>query len=361
MDSKPIQCGFESAPGALFLGFQGRHRAADVPVLVEHPLFVAHGRDRSRKVTTCTTWAHAASSGTCRSGAQPELREQGDRGLQVGDPLLAIARRPVTAHAAHDHAQDAGPATEPPSNTAAYSYLLGLYLGDGCISPGTRAGSRSPHRMRRHLARPDRSLRGRRRSQSTPATKSTGSDASDTSTVVGTSQHWPCLFPQHGPGKKHERQIALEPWQQEIVDAHPWDFIRGLIHSDGCRITNWTDKVVAGERKRYEYPRLLLHQHLRRHPAALHRHARPTSASSGRTAHADGNPFNISVARKASVALMDAARRSQVLSRRAARPAVGRRRSPDSRCCRAAPSTASPMWWTRTRLVEPGTPGGSRR
>jgi hypothetical protein len=26
-------------------------------------------------------------------------------------------------------------------------------------------------------------------------------------------KHWPCLFPQHGPGRKHERRIALVPWQ----------------------------------------------------------------------------------------------------------------------------------------------------
>jgi hypothetical protein len=26
-------------------------------------------------------------------------------------------------------------------------------------------------------------------------------------------------FPQHGPGRKHERPIVLEPWQLEIVDT----------------------------------------------------------------------------------------------------------------------------------------------
>ena len=31
-------------------------------------------------------------------------------------------------------------------------------------------------------------------------------------------QHWPCLFPQHGPGRKHERPIVLEHWQRVIVD-----------------------------------------------------------------------------------------------------------------------------------------------
>jgi len=48
--------------------------------------------------------------------------------------------------------------------------------------------------------------------------------------------HWPCLFPQHGPGRKHERRIALASWQQAIVTREPQAFIRGLIHSDGCRI-----------------------------------------------------------------------------------------------------------------------------
>jgi hypothetical protein len=50
------------------------------------------------------------------------------------------------------------------------------------------------------------------------------------------SKHWPCLFPQHGPGRKHHRRIALEPWQQTLVDQEPEEFVCGLIHSDGCRV-----------------------------------------------------------------------------------------------------------------------------
>jgi hypothetical protein len=38
------------------------------------------------------------------------------------------------------------------------------------------------------------------------------------------SKSWPCLFPQHGPGRKHERTPTL--------------LLRGLIHSDGCRFQN---------------------------------------------------------------------------------------------------------------------------
>ncbi len=68
-------------------------------------------------------------------------------------------------------------------------------------------------------------------------------------------KHWPCLFPQHGPGRKHERPIVLEPWQVAIVEAYPAAFLRGLFHSDGSRVRNWTTRMVAGERKRYDYPR----------------------------------------------------------------------------------------------------------
>lgn len=50
------------------------------------------------------------------------------------------------------------------------------------------------------------------------------------------SKHWPCLFPQHGPGKKHHRPIRLEPWQKLLVKQATEDFIRGLIDSDGCRV-----------------------------------------------------------------------------------------------------------------------------
>jgi hypothetical protein len=52
------------------------------------------------------------------------------------------------------------------------------------------------------------------------------------------SQSWPRLFPQHGPGPKHERQIVLVPWQRAIVESEPERFLRGLLHSDGARVLN---------------------------------------------------------------------------------------------------------------------------
>lgn len=68
-------------------------------------------------------------------------------------------------------------------------------------------------------------------------------------------QHWICLFPQHGPGRKHERPIELEPWQRAIVAEHPAELLRGLFHSDGSRTNNWATRAVGSERRRYEYPR----------------------------------------------------------------------------------------------------------
>jgi hypothetical protein len=43
----------------------------------------------------------------------------------------------------------------------------------------------------------------------------------------------------------------LEHWQRELVVDHPWPFIRGLIHSDGCRSIN----RVRAHGREYSYPR----------------------------------------------------------------------------------------------------------
>ena len=73
--------------------------------------------------------------------------------------------------------------------------------------------------------------------------------------VVSYWKHWPCLFPQHGVGQKHHRRIELAEWQREIVAEHPELLLRGLLNSDGCRVANWTTRMVGGQLKRYEYPR----------------------------------------------------------------------------------------------------------
>ena len=143
----------------------------------------------------------------------------------------------------------------------AYCYLLGLYLGDGCISRHPRSfqlritlDSKYPAIVDRcrqavDILMPRQCARVRLRSD-------------NCSEVWLYSKHWPCLFPQHGPGKKHKRAIRLEPWQQALVDQATEEFIIGLIHSDGCR-------VVANDRGVSERPVSLL-QSVRRHPGTVH-------------------------------------------------------------------------------------------
>ncbi|MEH1057728.1 hypothetical protein V6U89_21285 [Micromonospora sp. CPCC 206171] len=71
--------------------------------------------------------------------------------------------------------------------------------------------------------------------------------------VQSYGKHWPCLLPQHGPGKKHERPIVLADWQRGIVEGQPGAFLRGLFHSDGSRFAN----PVTVRGKRYVYPRYM--------------------------------------------------------------------------------------------------------
>jgi hypothetical protein len=39
------------------------------------------------------------------------------------------------------------------------------------------------------------------------------------------------------------------------LSVYPGALLRGLFHSDGCRVANWATRTVAGEVKRYEYGR----------------------------------------------------------------------------------------------------------
>lgn len=123
-----------------------------------------------------------------------------------------------------------------------YAYLLGLYLGDGCLSEGRRgvlrlrivlderyAGiinecvvamarvlpSNRPHVQRLHSAK---------------------------AVEVGiSSKQVRCLFPQHAPGRKHERRIVLADWQERIVARRP-DLLslrRTFAASSATRVTSW--------------------------------------------------------------------------------------------------------------------------
>ena len=138
-----------------------------------------------------------------------------------------------------------------------YSYLLGFYLGDGMISRSRRGvfrlrivtDSRYPGIAAEcAVAMTAVMPRSRVHVEKLPY---------NAVEVHAYSKAWPCLFPQHGPGPKHMRRIRLAKWQQGIVARRPEQFIRGLIHSDGCRILNWAHSERYG---RYEYPRYFFSQ-----------------------------------------------------------------------------------------------------
>ncbi len=127
-----------------------------------------------------------------------------------------------------------------------YSYLLGLYLGDGYICKSKRV-----YKLRIALTtkysdiineciRSTSYIFQQNKVNSLPKTQPNCTD------VYVYKKDLPDYFPQHGPGKKHTRKIELESWQKEITKHHPTQFIKGLIHSDGCRYIakpKYKDKV----------------------------------------------------------------------------------------------------------------------
>src|SRR5262245_52594503 len=114
---------------------------------------------------------------------------------------------------------------ELPAN--AYCYLLGLYLGDGCISRHARVWHLRVTLDKRYPAVIDRCRQAI--DALMPGQRAGLVQRVGCVDVSLTSKHWPCFFPQHGPGRKHTRRIALEPWQQALVDQATEEFVLGLI------------------------------------------------------------------------------------------------------------------------------------
>jgi hypothetical protein len=138
----------------------------------------------------------------------------------------------------------------------AYAYLLGAYLGDGWIWDAPKnvyqlrvsCDLRYPeivNEIASHIV----IVRG---------VEKVGFGLSEGCVNVNAYwKHWPCVFPQHGPGRKHERRIELAPWQREIVAAHGKALIRGLIHFDGNRHINPITRRLPSGIKHYRYPRYM--------------------------------------------------------------------------------------------------------
>ena len=177
-----------------------------------------------------------------------------------------------------------------------YAYLLGVYLGDGTICRARRGvwhlrifqDSRYPGIID-EIVRAVGAVMPKNTVHIGP--KSGGAKCVQISSY---SKSWPCLFPQHGPGMKHTRKIELAAWQWAYVWQEPGMFLRGLIHSDGCRVQN---KVWHGK---YSYPRYFFSNH----SLDIQQLFRDACDLIG-VEHCNNRWDTISVARRASVALLD--------------------------------------------------------
>lgn len=143
-----------------------------------------------------------------------------------------------------------------PTDDTSYAYLLGLYLGDGCVFD---TGWSFQLRIHLDAAYPRVIEEAAGAMAATLPHRRVIRRGRTGWRVVILEQNWahlPCVFPQHGPGRKHERAIVLADWQRPLVQAHPGAFVRGLIHSDGCRTVNrFEARLPSGQRRAYAYPR----------------------------------------------------------------------------------------------------------
>ncbi len=134
---------------------------------------------------------------------------------------------------------------------ARYAYLFGIYLGDGCLGHNGRSWAlrvwldTAYPGIIEEVAQAMSSITQGKRPSVRRRTEC------NCVAVESTWRPWICLFPQHEPGRKHTRRIAVADWQAEIVRAVPGPFLRGLVHTDGWRGMN----RVHVKGRDYEYPR----------------------------------------------------------------------------------------------------------
>src|SRR3954452_20696490 len=169
---------------------------------------------------------------------------------------VRVWRRRSTSPKSEQHAPLVIPLrTWRPPAPAAYAYLLGIYLGDGCVIEPPRGCTRLTITLDDGypgvIAAVGTAIRS-----TVPAAHVRSDQRPGCTALLASHPVWPFAFPQHGPGRKHKRKIELVPWQREITHAHPEALIRGLIHSDGSRCINrFKVQLPSGRVGSYAYVR----------------------------------------------------------------------------------------------------------
>lgn len=185
--------------------------------------------------------------------------------IAAGESLNSISKRLGTSRATlRDWRDRPGRADDPTAcprctngklERGPYAQLLGLFLGDGCLS----SQAKGVYALRitcdvvypRLVEEAAAAVRAVHPTRPVHRTEAPGC-------VVLTSywKHWPCLFPQHGPGPKHLRRIELADWQQQVVADFPESFLRGLFDADGCRVTKLPRRNALSVARRQAVARL---------------------------------------------------------------------------------------------------------
>jgi len=141
-------------------------------------------------------------------------------------------------------------------NRKSYAFILGVYLGDGCISK-----THKPNVLRLRIALDVKYKKLNEEVISElkilfPNNKISYNVVGETNGCIISlySTNLLTLFPQHDIGKKHERPIILEDWQREIIDEYNIEFFKGLIYTDGsfyysgkyerCNFTNKSIDII---------------------------------------------------------------------------------------------------------------------
>jgi len=133
----------------------------------------------------------------------------------------------------------------------AYNYILGLYLGDGHITlvPGTMGlviscDSKYPNLISKAKEQLEKVF---------IYNKVYLNDTHKQNCVDVTihNNHLGKLFPQVGPGKKHDRDVSLKDWQKDNIEYE--ELLLGLFHSDGSFYESKTKSIYGKIYTRHFY------------------------------------------------------------------------------------------------------------
>ena len=113
-----------------------------------------------------------------------------------------------------------------------YSYILGLYLGDGYIDEMPRTWRLRFFLGAKYIELNEFAVNQLKKIFPQNKVNPHLHPNHDMITIYVYSKKIPSLFPQFGKGMKHTRKIKLMKWQEEIII--PKFLIMGLFHSDGC-------------------------------------------------------------------------------------------------------------------------------